>query len=154
MVVIKRFCFGTSAMVEVNQARKDLFSKKARNLGNIQRTRAVLEQYIMVQFSKEHRSGVKFPSACGWEKDKTSLKLKWMILPQAKDTCCELIHYSCCKCLKANFYCNSLCNCCELSTKRTFLQVVVSKAGIVMFQPWKLFLKTSLSDQKGSASVL
>lgn len=59
MVVIKRFCYGTSAMVEVNQARKDLFSKKARNLENIERTRAALEQYIMVQFSKEHTSGVK-----------------------------------------------------------------------------------------------
>ena len=51
-------CYRTSALVEVNQARKDVFSKKARNLENIQRTRAVLEQYIMVQFSKEPTSGV------------------------------------------------------------------------------------------------
>ena len=37
----------TSAIVEVNQARKDLFSKKARNLENIPPTRAALEQHTM-----------------------------------------------------------------------------------------------------------
>ena len=37
----------TSAIVEVNPARKDLFSKKARTLQNFSTTRAALEQHTM-----------------------------------------------------------------------------------------------------------
>lgn len=51
MAVIERFVVllydRTSAIVEVNQARKDLFSEKAGNLENIPPTRVALEQHIM-----------------------------------------------------------------------------------------------------------
>ena len=51
MTVIERFVVllydRTSAIVEVNQERKGLFSKKARNLENIPPTRAALEQHTM-----------------------------------------------------------------------------------------------------------
>ena len=51
MAVIERFVVllhdRTSAMVEVNRARKNLFSKKARNLESIPPTRAALEQHKM-----------------------------------------------------------------------------------------------------------
>ena len=37
----------------------------------------------------------------------------------------------------------------EIATKRTFLQLVVLEACIVMLYPWKLVFKTFPSDQKG-----
>ena len=131
MAVIERFVVllydRTSAIVEVNQARKDLFSKKARSLENIPPTRAALEQHTMrVVFQGAYIWGqvlltqpvIPSPSAWGWEKDGTSWKPKWTTLPQAKDTCYELIHCGCkkgcrgrCKCFKANLDCTGLCNC-------------------------------------------
>ena len=131
MAVIERFVFllyeQTSAIVEVNQARKDLFTKKARNLENIPPTRTALEQHTMrAVFQGANIWGqvlltqpvIPSPSAWGWEKDGTSWKPKWTTLPQAKDTCYELIHCGCkkgcrgrCKCLKANLDCTGLCNC-------------------------------------------
>ena len=51
MAVIERFVVllyvRTSAIMEVNQARKDLFSEKAGNLENIPPTRVALEQHTM-----------------------------------------------------------------------------------------------------------
>jgi len=51
MAVIERFVVllydQTSTIEEVNQAGKDLFSKKARSLENIPPTRATLEQHTM-----------------------------------------------------------------------------------------------------------
>ena len=51
MAVIERFVVllydRTSAVVEVNQARKELFSKKARSLIKIPTTRAALQQHAM-----------------------------------------------------------------------------------------------------------
>ena len=131
MAVIERFVVllydRKSAIVEVNQARKDLFSKKARNLENIPPTRAALEQHTMrAVFQGAYIWGqvlltqpvIPSPSAWGWEKDGTSWKPKWTTLPQAKDACYELIHCGCkkgcrgrCKCLKANLDCTGLCNC-------------------------------------------
>ena len=76
MAVIERFVVflydKMSTMVEVNLARKDLFSKKSRSLENIPPTRA------------------PSPSAWGWESD-NSWKPNWTTLSQAKDTCYELI---------------------------------------------------------------
>lgn len=131
MTVIERFVVllydRTSAIVEVNQARKDLFSKKATNLENIPPTQAALEQYtIRGVVQGAYIWGqvllmqplIPSPSAWGWEKDGTSWKPKWTTLPQAKDTCYELIHCGCrkdcrgrCKCLKANLDSTGLCNC-------------------------------------------
>ena len=95
MAVIKRFVVllydRTSAIVEVNQARKDLFSKKAKSLEDIPPTRAALEQHTMrAVFQGTYIWGqvlltqpiVPSPSAWGWEKDGTSWKPKWTTLPQ------------------------------------------------------------------------
>ena len=95
MAVIERFVVllydRTSAIVEVKQARKDLFSKKARSLEDIPPTRAALEQHTMrAVFQGAYIWGqvlltqliVPSPSAWGWEKDGTSWKPKWMTLPQ------------------------------------------------------------------------
>lgn len=131
MAIIERFVVllydRTSAMVEVNQARQDLFSKKSRSLENIPPTRAALEQHTMrAVFQGAYIWGQVLvkqpvlppPSAWGWERDGKSWKPKWTTLPQAKDTCYELIHCSCkkgckgrCKCVKANLDCTGLCNC-------------------------------------------
>ena len=85
MAVIERFVVllydRTSAIVEVNQATKDLFSKKARNLENIPPTRAALEQHTMrALFQGAYIGGqvllmqpvIPSPSAWGSEKDGTS----------------------------------------------------------------------------------
>ena len=129
MAVIKRFVVllydRTSAIVEVNEARKDLFSKKARSL--IPPTREALEQHTMrTVFKGAYMWGqvlisqpvIPLPSAWGWKKDGTSWKCKWTTFPQTKDTCYKLIHFGCkkscrgrCKCLKVNLDCTGLCNC-------------------------------------------
>ena len=127
MAVIERFVVllyvRTSGLVEVNRAMKDLFSKKAWKLENIPPTRAALEQHTMRGvFQGAHIWGqvlltqavIPAPSAWGWEKDETSWKPKLTTLPQAKDTCYELIHCSCrgrCKCLKDSLDSSGLCNC-------------------------------------------
>ena len=131
MAVIKRFVVlvydRTSAIVEVNQARKDLFSKKTRNLENISPIRAAPKQHTMrAVFRGAYIWGqvlltqlnIPSSSASGWEKDGNSWKPKWTTRPQAKDTYHELIHCGwkkgCrgrCKCLKANLDCTGLCNC-------------------------------------------
>ena len=104
MAVIERFVVllydKMSTMVEVNLARKDLFSKKSRSLENIPPTRAALEQHTMravfqaafiwSQVLVKQRV-IPSPSAWGWESD-NSWKPNWTTLSQAKDTCYELIH--------------------------------------------------------------
>ena len=119
MAVIERFVVllydKMSTMVEVNLARKDLFSKKSRSLENIPPTRAALEQHTMravfqaafiwSQVIVKQRF-IPSPSAWGWESD-NSWKPNWTTLSQAKDTCYELIHCGCkkgCKGLIALVY--------------------------------------------------
>ena len=128
MVLIESFVVllydQTSAIVEVNPARKDLFSKKARTLENFSTTRAALEQHTMRAVVQGtyiwsqvllKKPVIPSPSDWRWEKNGTSWKPKWTTLPQAKDTCYELIHCGSkkgclgrCKCLKANLDCTSL----------------------------------------------
>ena len=103
MAVIERFVVflydKMSTMVEVNLARKDLFSKKSRSLENIPPTRAALEQHTMGAAFKAafiwsqvlvKQCVIPSPSAWGWESD-NSWKPNWTTLSQAKDTCYELI---------------------------------------------------------------
>ena len=104
MAVIERFVVllydKMSTVVEVNLARKDLFSKKSRSLENIPPTRTALEQHTMHAvfqpdfiWSQElvKQRVIPSPSAWGWESD-NSWKPNWTTLSQAKDTCYELIH--------------------------------------------------------------
>ena len=128
MAVIERFVVlfydRTSAVVEANQAGKDLFSKKDRGLKNIPPMRAALEQHAMrAVFEGAYIWGqvlLKQPvipssTEWGWEKDGNPWKPKWTTFPQAKDTCYELIHWSSkkgyrgnCKCLYMLYIVNGL----------------------------------------------
>ena len=58
------------------------------------------------------------PSDWGWQQQNNLWSPYWTALPQAKDTCYELIRCGCkascrgrCKCMKANLACTGLCNC-------------------------------------------
>lgn len=105
MAVIERFVAllynRTSAIVEVNPARKDLFLKKAKSLEktptNTSRTGAIhnpstFSRSIHLGSSAPKQPVIPTPSTWRWEKEGISWKPKWMTLPQAKDTCYELIH--------------------------------------------------------------
>ena len=117
----------TSTTTSVNKARQELFSKNASTLESIPTTQAVLLQHIKrAVFQAGYIWGnalvhqPHFPSPCewGWEKVNDEWKPVWTLLPQAQETCYELIHYGCkkecerqCKCSKANFVCTALCKC-------------------------------------------
>ena len=130
MDVIERFVVllydQTSSLTKVNDARQGLFSKKSRNLDKIPPIRAVLVQHTKrAVFQGGYVSGqallkqavLPSPSDYGWIRDEGLEWLPyWTSLPQVKDTCSELIKYSCksayrghCKCSEANLACMGLC---------------------------------------------
>jgi hypothetical protein len=117
----------TSNTMEVNQARQELFSKKSRNIDNIPPTKAALLQHIKRAIYQGtyvwgktllKQPVLPSPSEWGWQQDGSSWAPYWTTLPQAKDTCYELIRCGCktpckgrCKCKKANLVCTGLCGC-------------------------------------------
>ena len=131
MAVIERFVVllydRTSNLLDVNQARKELFSKKSRSIESIPPSKAALLQHTKRAVfqgafvwgqSLLKQPVIPPPSEWGWERVGSSWKPKWTTLSQAKDSCYELIHCSCkkgckgrCKCVKANLECTGLCNC-------------------------------------------
>ena len=117
----------TSSLKSVNEVRQELFSKKSRSLDSIPPTRAALLQhakravfqggYIWSQTLVKNPV-LPSPADWGWQRDGSSWVPYWTTLPQAKDTCYELIRCGCktacrgrCKCMKANLTCTGLCNC-------------------------------------------
>lgn len=131
MAVLERFVVllydRTSNLVFVNEARQELFSKRSRDLDSIPPTRASLEQharravlqggYVWGQTLLRHQV-LPSPSDWGWQHQGNVWSPYWTALPQAKDTCHELIRCGCktscrgrCKCVKANLTCTGLCKC-------------------------------------------
>lgn len=116
----------TSDVMEVNEARKQLFTQKSRSLENLPPTQAALKQHIKrasyqsncwKQCLTTHYE-LPSPADWGWRKDITGWQPLWTTLPQASETCYELIHCGCkkgctglCKCLKASLKCTALCAC-------------------------------------------
>jgi len=116
----------TSDTMEVNEARKQLFTQKSRTLENIPPTQAALRQHIMratYQANIWNQALVPdpelaSPSDWGWVKDATGWQPLWTTLPEASQSCYELIHCGCkqgctgrCKCNKAALMCTALCSC-------------------------------------------
>ena len=109
MTVIKRFIVllydRTSSLIDVIQSRKELFSKKLRNIQSIRPSKAALLQHTCKtsSFSRSIRIGsIPFEAApcsisfCLWlGESRKFLETKWATLPQAKDSCYELIHCGC-----------------------------------------------------------
>ena len=132
MAVLERFVVllydRTSSFTKANKARQKLFSKRAKSLDNIPPTRASLEQHVKrAAFQGRYIWGqtllcqpvLPSPSDWGWQQLNNSWSLFWTALPQAKESCHELIRCGCrascskgrCKCSKASLTCTALCIC-------------------------------------------
>ena len=87
----------TSKHMEVNAARKQLFTQKARTLENIPPTQAALLQHVkraafqanvwnqcLVAIPK-----ISSPSDCGWIKEGEGWQPLWTTLPEASESCYE-----------------------------------------------------------------
>ena len=129
--VIERFVIllydRTSSLTRVNEARQELFSRKARSLDNIPPTQASLRQHVKRAVLQGgfvwgqtllKQPTLPSPSRWGWQPESNHWVPHWMTLSQAKDSCYELIRCGCkagcrgrCKCHKANLTCTGLCNC-------------------------------------------
>ena len=131
LAVIERFVIllydRTSSLTKVNKVRQELFSKKSKSLDSTPPTKAALVQHARrAVYQGGHiwaqtllpRPLLPCPSDWGWYCDGSSWVPLWTMLPQAKDTCHELIKCGCktaCrgryKCMKANLACTYLRNC-------------------------------------------
>ena len=116
----------TSEATEVNEARKQLFTQKSRTLENMPPTKAALEQHIK---RATYQANIWYkalqpdpqlpsPSDWGWVKEEMGWQPLWTTLPEASQSCYELIHCGCkkgcttrCKCKKAALKCTALCSC-------------------------------------------
>ena len=131
MLLLERFVVlmydRTSESMEVNEARKQLFSQKSRTLDNIPPTQAALKQHIKRTCYQANcwnqalvmDPDMPEPSDWGWTKETTGWQPLWTTLPEASKSCRELISCRCkkgctgrCKCVKAALKCTALCLCC------------------------------------------
>ena len=130
MLLLERFVVlmydRTSESMEVNDARKQLFSQKSRTLDNIPPTLAALKQHIKrtcYQVNCWNQALVMDPempepSDWGWTKETIWWQPLWTTLPEASKSCHDLISCRCkkgctghCKCAKAALKCTALCLC-------------------------------------------
>ncbi len=107
----------TSDLLQVNDARKQLFTQKSRSLENIPPTYAALKEHVKRASYQAYcwnqalvpNPDIPSPSDWGWEKNYSGCwQPFWTTLSQASNTCYELIHCGCkkgcrgkCKCVKA-----------------------------------------------------
>ena len=127
MVLLERFVIlmydRTSDIIEVNEARKYLFTQKSRSIENIPPTQAALTQHIKCASYQANcwnqalvlEPELLYPSDWGWTKGTNRWQPLWTTLPEASKSCHELIHCSCkkgcsgrCKCRKAALKCTGL----------------------------------------------
>ena len=131
MLVLERFVVllyhRTSDQEKVNDVRKVLFTQNSRSLENIPPTEAALRQHIKRAsyqancWNKALTPNPELPSPAdwGWRKDTSGWQPLWTTLPEASESCYELIRCGCkkgctrkCKCVKAALKCTALCSCC------------------------------------------
>ena len=93
----------TSEATEVNEARKQLFTQKSRTLENMPPTKAALEQHIK---RATYQANIWYkalqpdpqlpsPSDWGWVKEEMGWQPLRTSLPEASQSCYELIHCGC-----------------------------------------------------------
>ena len=117
-----------SGMTGVNEARQRLYSQSCRLIENIPPTADALHQHIL---RAVYQAGVIWGNALhpvlnlptprdwGWQEDGNGRWIpKWTTLPQAEDSCYELIRCGCkkgcktrCKCKSSGYECTGLCYC-------------------------------------------
>jgi hypothetical protein len=116
-----------SPCANVNEARQSLFTKKGRSIDRIPPSQAALLQHAKrAAYQAGHIWGQSFvaspvvphPSAWGWVVSDVGYRPFWSALPEASQSCKELIHCSCkakcskrCKCVSSGLKCTSLCAC-------------------------------------------
>lgn len=129
--IIQRFVIllydRTSTSTDIDKARKQIFTRK-NNINLIPPTKAALEEHL----KRAVYQGVYVwgqvllptpelppPTSWGWTKsEKGVYEPHWTSLPQASQTCRELLSCKCkkgclkkCKCIKAALECTALCLC-------------------------------------------
>lgn len=131
MAIIERFVIllydKTSVHSLVNISRQHLFATKTQNIESIPPSQAALHQHLLRALFQGAivwgqalipKPYIPSPEQWGWNMTEHRWRPNWTTLPQAKDTCYELIHCRCkkrctgnCKCFKANLDCTALCLC-------------------------------------------
>jgi len=116
----------TSTCTDIDKAVKKLFSRK-NIVELIPPTKAALEEHFKRAAYQVLLPAPELPPATswGWTKSEEGLyKPHWTRLPQAAQTCCELLSCKCkkgcvkhCKCKKAALDCTALCLCEEECTQ-------------------------------------
>ena len=118
----------TSPEEDVNEARKQLFSKKGRTKDALPPTRAALLQHTKRAayqaghiWAKMMIPDPELPSPDGWgwsKKPGGGWSIYWTTLTEASAACRELLRFGrksgCrgrCKCRKADLKCTALCQC-------------------------------------------
>ena len=118
----------TSAEEGVNQARKQLFSKKGRAIGGLPPTQAALIQHTKRAAYQDGHCWAQMmtpapelpsPNEWGWNKRPGGgWSITWTTLPEASEACSELLQCGCkngcrgrCKWQKAALQCTALCQC-------------------------------------------
>ena len=89
-----------SEATEVNEARKQLFTRKTRAVENMPPTKAALEQHMKRAAFQAHvwckslepDPQLPSPSDWGWVKEESGWQPLWTTLPEASQSCYELIH--------------------------------------------------------------
>ena len=119
----------TSSLELVNEARKELFTKKGRSIDRLPPTQAALVQHIKrAAYQAGHcwaqvmivSPELPSPADRGWKRNDQGggWEVVWTTLPEATQACRELIRCGCktecrgrCKCRRAALQCIGLCNC-------------------------------------------
>lgn len=130
VAVLERFTIPlydrTSCMMNIDEARQQLFTTKGRAMDAIPPTRATLVQHIeRTVYQGGHCWGKMFqvvvdmpsPGDWGWV-DPQNWKPMWTTPPEASTASRELLRCGCkkacagrCKCYKAALKCTTLCHC-------------------------------------------
>ena len=107
MALLERFVVllydRTSDIMNVNNARKQLFTQKSRSLENLPPSQEALKQHLKRAcfqsncWNKALLSNQVLPSPAdwGWKLGATGWEALWTILPEASLSCYELIHCGC-----------------------------------------------------------
>lgn len=132
MEVLERFVVllydRTSSVEKVNEARKQLFSQKGRQMDGLPPSRAALEEHTKrAAYQAGHvwaqmiNAVPKLPSPSEWgwlQRNTGGWEVKWTVLPEASRACRQLLRCGCkkgcrgqCKCVKAALPCTALCLC-------------------------------------------
>ncbi len=117
----------TSNIVNIDEARRELFTKKGRAMDTLPPTKAALVQHIQRSVYQgghcwgkmlQVRLDMPTPGNWGWV-DPNNWKPLWTTLPEASVSSRELLCCGCkkgctagrCKCKKAALNCTALCQC-------------------------------------------